>query len=101
MAARRKEMTERLKMPSSSSWQVVSQDLSVAVRDFHESFLNKLHGSCHGIRVDLYARKQIISKTGRVAPIVTKRSPRPAQMAARHQLETLLRNTTGQERSPE
>jgi hypothetical protein len=31
MAARRKEMTERLKMPSSSSWQVVSQDLSVAI----------------------------------------------------------------------
>jgi hypothetical protein len=59
MAARRKEMTKRLKMPSSSSWQVVSQDLSLPFRDFHESFLNKLHGSCHGIRVDLYARKQI------------------------------------------
>jgi len=28
-------------------------------RDSHESFLNKLHGSRHGIRVDLYALKQI------------------------------------------
>jgi hypothetical protein len=26
-----KEMTERLKMPLSSSWQVVSQDLSFAI----------------------------------------------------------------------
>jgi len=82
MAARRKEMTERLKMPSSSSWQVVSQDLSVAVRDFHESFVNKLHGSCHGIRVDLYARKQIniasaVSLRGwrRISPKVFGRIP--------------------------
>ena len=31
MAARRKEMTERFKVLSSSSWQIVSQDLSVAI----------------------------------------------------------------------
>jgi hypothetical protein len=39
MAARRKEMTERLKMPSSSSWQVVSQDLTrVNIGDIGDVF---------------------------------------------------------------
>jgi len=28
-------------------------------RDSHETFLYKLHGSYHGSRLDVYARKQI------------------------------------------
>jgi len=39
MVARRKEMTERLKMPSSSSWQVVSQYLTrVNIGDIGDVF---------------------------------------------------------------